>query len=249
MSISSIYCIRLLLIVATASCLAGCNLPLSKYPLSTSADSIEIDKLLGKWSVELHAPPKEIDPSAPEQPAKQVATFRPHPRAKNLYAVKNLHHDDAGEEGTLAFCRVGQLVCVTMPMLPETGNLLVDPAEIAKSDDAIAKKLALEPAADETRQLAPFGRFSIWCAEFENDDEMKLFLLDSEKVVAAIQRGDLTGIVHQPPPPADDPNAKPDPSKRTIQIQANSAELRAFIEKHGRSVFATVEHLKFERVK
>lgn len=239
-------CIALLGLVALFS---GCNMPLSRYPLSTSADSIEMPELPGKWSV-LERRTLAGDEPTPEPSDKQFVEIKQHPEAKNLYLIKNLKDDGGVEQLTIAFCKIGDLTCLTLPMKSEFSQILVDPTTLAKSDAAIAKQLEEVPKSDVEAHLKPFSRYSIWCIEQDEANQMRWFLIDVDQVVEAIQKGDLRGTVHQPPPPADDPNAEPDRSKRIVQIQANSAELRALIKKHGRALFGSGdEHLRFTREK
>lgn len=80
-------------------------------------------------------------------------------------------------------------------------------------------------------------------------DSVHFYSLDKERIVQAIERGELAGVVRRQPPPENaSPNPNAAPSYREIRVTADAEALRNFFRQHGKTLFERESHFTLRRV-
>ncbi len=208
---------------------AGCDaIPLSQHPLSTEETSQLDEALFGQWDMfgEQQAAAAEKPPTAGTEKHPPTTEPPPDPEGPPRVAIGKQADKESTHE-------------MLMVAVQDDGSIEIKrlPLQLTRIGEQRMISLKMNPEAEQ-------ADYAILRYEVINSNRVLLYMLDSDFIAAAIQKGQLKGTVKNNAG-NDDPNAVK--RRDSIRITAPPQELKDFLAKHDKKAFTAKPAWRLQR--
>lgn len=226
---NSIHNIGVLAAIMLAIACAGCDaIPMSQHPLSNDETSQLDEALFGHWDMfgEQQAVAEEKPPTAGTEKDPPTTEPAPDPEGPPRIAIgKQADKERTHEMAIVAVQDDGSIEIKRLPL------------HLTRVGEQRIISLKMNPDAEQSD-------FAILRYEVINANRVLLYMLDSDFIAGAIQKGQLKGAVKN-----NSGNDNPNAVKRrdSIRITASPQELKDFLAKNEKKAFAAKPAWRLQR--